>query len=367
MSQGFAGSAIIGMMLLSADPLPAQTTIPLCAGLTIVGAVNEPRGDYEPIITVESVDRDGVNILYSAQVQTPGSLRQIHVRRRVLLRDMQNARLVIAWFDPSAPKALPGTTALGPSTRVLRELKTKGQSEIGLIDRTAAIFTADRSRHPNVFDNETVYPVQRVGAPSIPVSVVVNDAKVTLRAVHARGEYMGDVAEWLLLDDVNTPIGLGFRFAPLSGTATLARVVKISFTCDPRTRAAMNTAFSSELEQSLLKSRKADVYHIYFDFNSDRIREESEPTLKQIAAILGKHGDWRLGIIGHTDNIGGDRFNLDLSRRRAASVRNALVSRYRIDASRLSAGGAGASQPRETNSTLEGRARNRRVELLRQE
>ncbi|HEX4179012.1 MAG TPA: OmpA family protein, partial [Rhizomicrobium sp.] len=71
-------------------------------------------------------------------------------------------------------------------------------------------------------------------------------------------------------------------------------------------------------------------------------------------------------VEGHTDNIGGDTYNLDLSKRRAAAVKNALVTRYHITADRLSTNGYGSSRPVETNDTLEGRARNRRVELTRE-
>ena len=110
---------------------------------------------------------------------------------------------------------------------------------------------------------------------------------------------------------------------------------------------------------------KVDVYSIYFSFNSDVIREESQPTLKDIAAVLRRHPDWKLRVDGHTDNIGTAAYNLGLSKQRAAAVRDALVKQYGIDAARLTTGGAGASQPIDTNDTLEGRARNRRVELVK--
>jgi outer membrane protein OmpA-like peptidoglycan-associated protein len=98
---------------------------------------------------------------------------------------------------------------------------------------------------------------------------------------------------------------------------------------------------------------------------SDRIREQSEPTLKEIADLLVRHPDWRLGIEGHTDGIASDRFNLELSARRAAAVKTALTGRYGIAESRLTTSGAGESQPKDRNDTPEGRARNRRVELMR--
>jgi len=108
-----------------------------------------------------------------------------------------------------------------------------------------------------------------------------------------------------------------------------------------------------------------DVYDIFFSFNSDRLRPESEPTLREIAALLRTRADWSLSIEGHTDGIASDTFNLELSRRRAASVKAALVSRHGVSAARLASAGFGESRPRDSNDTLDGRARNRRVELVR--
>lgn len=100
--------------------------------------------------------------------------------------------------------------------------------------------------------------------------------------------------------------------------------------------------------------------------------EDEKPAAHTPAAtVVVEHerellGGWTLTINGHTDNIGGEAFNLDLSRRRSAAVRRALSERYKIDPARLTTGGLGASQPKENNSTIEGRAKNRRVELVRQ-
>jgi outer membrane protein OmpA-like peptidoglycan-associated protein len=124
-------------------------------------------------------------------------------------------------------------------------------------------------------------------------------------------------------------------------------------------------AAADKLEKALADTGKVDVYSIYFSFNSDVIREESEPTLKEIAEVLRRHPDWKLGVNGHTDNIGGDQYNLDLSKRRSAAVKQALVSRYTIAAGRLTTSGFGRSQPKDTNETLAGRAKNRRVELVK--
>jgi outer membrane protein OmpA-like peptidoglycan-associated protein len=81
---------------------------------------------------------------------------------------------------------------------------------------------------------------------------------------------------------------------------------------------------------------------------------------------LKDNPDWKLTVEGHTDNIGGDPYNLDLSKRRALAVKEALIAQYGIATDRLTNAGFGASRPVESNDTLEGRARNRRVELVRQ-
>lgn len=108
------------------------------------------------------------------------------------------------------------------------------------------------------------------------------------------------------------------------------------------------------------------MYDLYFDFASATLRPESDKVLSEISKAMADHPDWKLSVEGSTDNIGGDASNLDLSKRRAAAVVQALVSSYHISADRFSTAGFGASRPVDTNDTLEGRARNRRVELVRQ-
>jgi outer membrane protein OmpA-like peptidoglycan-associated protein len=120
------------------------------------------------------------------------------------------------------------------------------------------------------------------------------------------------------------------------------------------------------IDQQLQENKKVEVYGIYFDFGSDRLKPESTPVLNEIAAVLAAHPDWKLNLSGHTDNIGSDESNLDLSKRRAAAVKASLIATHHIAPSRLETDGFGASRPVDTNTTLAGRARNRRVELVRE-
>jgi outer membrane protein OmpA-like peptidoglycan-associated protein len=123
---------------------------------------------------------------------------------------------------------------------------------------------------------------------------------------------------------------------------------------------------ASEMEAALRDKGKIELYSILFDFDKDTIKPESQPTLAEIAALLKSKPELRLKVIGHTDNQGTANYNLDLSRRRAANVVAALSRDFGISPERLSAEGAGFSQPIATNDTEEGRAKNRRVELVAQ-
>jgi outer membrane protein OmpA-like peptidoglycan-associated protein len=123
---------------------------------------------------------------------------------------------------------------------------------------------------------------------------------------------------------------------------------------------------ASQMEAALRNKGKIALHSILFDFDKDTIKPESRPTLAEIAALLQSNPDLRLKIVGHTDNRGTAQYNLDLSRRRAANVAATLSRDFAIAPERLSAEGAGLSQPIASNDTEEGRARNRRVELVAQ-
>jgi OmpA-OmpF porin, OOP family len=124
-------------------------------------------------------------------------------------------------------------------------------------------------------------------------------------------------------------------------------------------------AGGKKLYDALAESGRVATQGIYFDTGSDRIRPESSPTLKEIAAMLTEHADLRLTIEGHTDNVGNVASNQTLSEKRAAAVKAALESAYGVDAARLEAKGLGATKPASSNDTPEGRQNNRRVELVK--
>ena len=371
MRWGIASSLAAGVVLGgSIAPLDAQvnaSAIPLCQSLTIVTAISRPEGDYESIKTVAGADQRGFALTISAQVPTErGSLRHWTMRRTLLREDAATATLYAHYFHSKGATTIPGSTALGVSTAVLRSLTRTGSAELGLIEGENYGYQADRTQKPNLYDYEETWRLRRVG--TVPIRVTVNDSMRTLSAVHARGSYLGEKVDFWFLDDEENPLALQYQFAKGGEMPTEAlqlRVVKIAFRCAGPSRTPGEERIA-RLERALREQRRAVVYDLYFDFNSETIREESEPTLREIAEVLRRNPDWRLSIEGHTDNVASDRYNLELSSRRAAAVKSALGTRFGIAAQRLATAGLGESRPQDPNDTVEGRARNRRVELVRQ-
>jgi outer membrane protein OmpA-like peptidoglycan-associated protein len=107
------------------------------------------------------------------------------------------------------------------------------------------------------------------------------------------------------------------------------------------------------------------TYGIYFDSGSDLVKPESAPVLRQIAAYMERNAAVKVQIVGHTDSQGTAEGNLDLSKRRAASVAEVLSAQFKIGADRFQIDGLGETKPISNNDTAEGRAANRRVEFTK--
>ncbi len=118
------------------------------------------------------------------------------------------------------------------------------------------------------------------------------------------------------------------------------------------------------IRQQLEEDGKIVTHGILFDSGSHKIKGESYKTLKEIGRLFEDEPDLRLSIEGHTDSDGADDFNNDLSQKRAESVRTYLINEYGVSGGNLEAKGWGESKPIDTNSSPEGKANNRRVELI---
>lgn len=121
---------------------------------------------------------------------------------------------------------------------------------------------------------------------------------------------------------------------------------------------------AGQMAQAIGESGRIALRNIYFDFAKATLTPESAPALTEIATLLRQSPDLSLYVVGHTDAVGGYEFNLDLSRQRAEAVVTALVRQHGIAATRLTPAGVGPLAPVATNATEDGRAENRRVELV---
>lgn len=382
--RAFAAIAFGGASAVAAQA--SRATVPLVTGLAVVGSVREPAGDYESVRRVTGIASD--RVAFTITADRPGKKgelpEQIQASRTVLMTDLKSARTLKVRISSGidAEEVYPGTTTSQLSTAGLTEIRASGHTTLTFVDdgtgglnaATAGILekmmvaagggavSADSAKSVGALaiaqggaGFTATGTMTSVEPGVVPVSILVNNIVVALPARHIRGTLTGEdgdkKADMYVLDDPANPIVLQFRVGEDSMT-----VVRIDWP---------DASTTKNMEAALAARKPVDIYGIYFAYNSAEIRPQSDSTLDAIAAMMKREPTWKLNVTGHTDNVGGDASNLALSERRSASVKAALVSRG-IVAARLETGGSGASSPRATNTTLEGRAQNRRVELSRQ-
>jgi outer membrane protein OmpA-like peptidoglycan-associated protein len=332
-----------------------QTSIPMRAGLTIVTAGESSDGDLESIKRISSIDAHGLNFSFDSKTQ----YSTVDTTRMTRANDLDHANAFFQDFCsgspyPDPPKSEtpvqgdhPGTTTLEISRDLFAALQSQGSAKMTFYMSAMCMAMSASAQ------------VHKVGQGGVPI--ILNDQPAVVTSIHIQSGEPDCVQipaairfncyDMWVLDDPNDPLVLRFVLEDEE-----MQVIKI-YQPGPQAMSA--------LASTLEAKKTADVYGIYFDFNQASIRPQSQPTLAAIAQLLSQHPQWKLEIDGHTDSIGTAAYNLALSRRRAASVKAALVATYHISPSRLNTGGFGATRPKATNATLEGRALNRRVELTR--
>jgi outer membrane protein OmpA-like peptidoglycan-associated protein len=209
--------------------------------------------------------------------------------------------------------------------------------------------------------------LHRVEAAPVTLAVLVNGERVNLPAIHAAGTFTTtsnppQQAEFWWLDNPAYPLMLKWNFATANSLVTR---IDLPRDADSGGGNGGAGAAAAKLADQLDKSCRLELWGIYFNTGSAQLLDESQPALKSVSAVIKQSKDPHLTVEGHTDNIGAADYNQDLSERRAAAVRQALVTQFGVAADRLSAKGYGLTRPVESNATVEGRAHNRRVELTR--
>lgn len=121
---------------------------------------------------------------------------------------------------------------------------------------------------------------------------------------------------------------------------------------------------ANAMAREIAASGRVALYGIYFDSGKAEVKAESQDALVEIAKLMKQDAALKLLVVGHTDTAGTFDYNIDLSRRRAQSVVQALVSSHGVDTARLKPWGVGYASPVASNRAEDGRSKNRRVELV---
>ena len=331
----------------------SATGVPLVSGLRIVSTLVFPDGDRENVV-VTDVSDGGVTYSWHLRQQAPGGRAQEYdLKRFVRANDLAGAPRMNDLVSTDGPTETPGYTFVSLSRAVYQKLRETGQAsftvtgmEDGLLGGAFGGIGASRVTYKGAFTVVSQTPA--------PLPILLDGRRTTLPALHLQGKFAfqekrQDGEYWVLADSSHPLI-----LKEVNGRDVL-QVVRID----------RPAAAPSALEAELSKDCRAEVPGIYFSFASAVLDPASTPALESVAAMLERHAEWTLSIEGHTDSVGNAAANQMLSKQRAEAVRAALIARHGVAATRVTATGFGSTRPRESNATIEGRARNRRVEIVR--
>jgi outer membrane protein OmpA-like peptidoglycan-associated protein len=344
----------------------ANSAIPLIKGLSVVyegyfpGSATIKAGYLERVVTVSDLDPDQftLQIQFNDYIGDKASQQTTVLKRPVRTTDLDQGHRVINQFLYEDPPILPGSVYIHFSKAMLQDLMTTGTSHFVFGDRlpddNASFFSVGIRKY---FRGD-LKKVER----DVHIPVVVNGKKVDVPALHVSGNLsVADISEtvdfWISTDPEN-PLLLREQ----RPTGNYIQLVQADV---PQTAEQPEVVVASVEAGLAGKDCRANLPGIYFGTDSDVLLPASQPALKQIGDVLLQHADWKITIEGNTDNTGTPAHNLDLSQRRAAAVKNTLVTSFHVGSDHLATTGNGETRPVDSNETPEGRAANRRVEASR--
>ena len=355
---------VSALTLASVAPLNAQAsaTIPRVPNLAFSQTTHiDGAGDVESVVMLVEASSAGVKYRYSnLEVRTNGDTLRATFERFVRSADLDTATRLHGFYEPKEPLEHPGYTAFTVGSSLYEQLRASGSAAFSMLTfaeedparSLAGAFGFGGGRPLVVRWRGTL---TRQSPNDEPFPLLFNGRRVTVPALHLKADLTSRGERWApeiwILAQHDHPLIL-----KLSDTKYVFQTVRADLVSLP-TRNGL-------LEGALVKECRIELPGIYFEFNSAALAPASDNAIASLADVLKRHDDWAATIEGHTDSIGGAKSNQLLSERRAEAVRARLVSAG-VGATRLKAAGFGATRPRETNTTIEGRARNRRVELAR--
>lgn len=362
--------SVIANSWASAADDPASV-IPLQSGLKLTSVLRSPAGERENLILVEQATPAGVTYSWRAvQYSKNGEREQETFSRFVRSADLETASRLHTVYWSFDRAAYPGYTAWSISSAIYRQLRDSGKADFMIVDK------ADASV-PGLRNSLKLKGTLSATAKPEPFPLLINGQRVSVPAIHLHGDFalqeqrrsielwvLSDAAHPLLLKSVNGEDVLQLVRADLPDR-TLSVQPGSEGTDGPSRAGRGGDEKAVGVEVALDTDCRTELPGVYFEFATSELTPESDPTIASLAQLLQKHPDWRIAIEGHTDNIGADAANFELSQARAGAVRTRLVDQHGIAPGRLTSAGYGEARPRESNSTIEGRARNRRVEIVR--
>ncbi len=347
----------------------AQESVPQIrpvTGLSLVSTFGSPKGDREDLIELKRVDSGGIHYVWRfVELLNNGDTITELRERRVRTNDLAGAPRLDPVFASGDALERPGFTAFSLSSAAYVALRDRGSLRFTttMVDTAAGILgslggraAARRARYKGT--------LTRVTPGSAPFPLLLDGRRVTVPALHLRGDFADGarraVQELWVLADSSHPLLLKSVIG-----ADVFQMVRVDHPRAPSDAGGSIGGTGGSLELGLAAECRVELPGIYFAFNSALLNPSSDRALSELGALLARHPDWALTVEGHTDSVGTAAANQALAERRADAVRARLADRHGVDTRAWKAVGYGSSRPRESNATLEGRARNRRVELVR--
>lgn len=354
-----------GAAALAQDGAPR---IPLVEGLVLGSVLHSPRGEREDVLEITRADTSGVHYAWHERMVTSDGDTTTGFRKRfVRANDLAGAPRFDDIFGKDE-QVRPGFTALSISSAVYRELRDAGSTPFSMIvtPLESRDMTASATPLSGLLAPPRVHykgSLSRVSPRPEPFPLLVNGSRAELPAMRLKGSFADGLRRtewdlWVLADSAH-PLLLK---SVLQGD--VFQMVRADLPAELPAREGAPAEWQAMKEELSAKCR-LELPGVYFAFGTAAIDPISDRALAEVARALAGHPEWKFTVEGHTDSVGTAAANEALSRRRAEAVRARLAERHGLDTRAWGAVGYGAKRPRESNATIEGRARNRRVELVR--
>lgn len=205
----------------------------------------------------------------------------------------------------------------------------------------------------DVIGNKSDFPLTKYANKVLHVAIAINKTRIRLYLDDSK---VIDLPRALTTDMLNNFFLNNNYLIPASEIPMFISNVRI---------ASADVDSRSLLVKDLMEKGTSSTSDILFDVNSDVLKKESFPIIKQFGDALVQNQTLKIKIVGHTDSDGSDANNMELSKKRAAAVKAYITENYAVAGSRIQTEGKGESQPIAQNTSSDGKAKNRRVEFIK--